>query len=93
MFLKNIRNVDLCTTLHFFKNIPYSRKRSTDFKVNKSITHAVLDVITTVYDQINDDEYASVNLVDFKKAFDTVKHSILTKKLEHYDFMALHLIF
>ena len=41
-------------------------------------------MITTVYDQMNDNEYTSLTLLDFKKAFNAAKHSILMKKLEHY---------
>ena len=59
-------------------------KTQYEFQRDKSTTHAVLDVITAVYDHINDNEYTCLALLDFKKAFDTVKHSILIKKLEHY---------
>ena len=48
---------------------------------NNSTPHAVLDVITTVYDQINDNEYTSMTQLDFKTTFDTVKQSILIKKI------------
>ena len=70
----------------FFQKHSVFTKTQYGFQSNKSTTHAVLDVITTVYAQINNNEYTSVNLVDFKKAFDTVKHSILTKKLEYSGF-------
>ena len=37
----------------------------------KHSKHAVLDLITTVYDQTIDNEYTNVTLLDFKKAFDS----------------------
>ena len=42
-------------------------------------------MITTVYNQMNDTEYTNLTLLHFKKAFDSVKQSILIKKLEHYE--------
>ena len=54
------------------------------FQNNMSATHAVLDVLTTAYDQINDNNYIGLILLDFKKAFDTVCHKTLLSKLEHY---------
>ena len=54
------------------------------FQNNMSTTHAVLDVLTTAYDQINDNNYIGLILLDFKKAFDTVCHKTLSSKLEHY---------
>ena len=54
------------------------------FQNNMSTTHAVLDVLTTAYDQINDNNHIGLILLDFKKAFDTVCHKTLLSKLEHY---------
>ena len=51
----------------------------------------VLDVITYAYDHINDYEYTSMALLDFKKAFDAVKHPILIKNLEHYGILGVTL--
>ena len=54
------------------------------FQNNMSTTHAVLDILTTAYDQINNNNYIALILLDFKKAFDTVCHKTLLSKLEHY---------
>ena len=37
-----------------------------------------------MYDNINSSQYAGLVLLDFKKAFDTVSHSVLVHKLQHY---------
>ena len=42
-----------------------------------STNHAVLDVVTTVYSNIDKMLYSFLGFVDFKKAFDTVSHKIL----------------
>ena len=39
---------------------------------------------SNVYDQIKDNEYTSMTLLEFKKTFDTVKHSDLIKELKYY---------
>ena len=49
-----------------------------------STTHAILDVLTTSYDQLTDNNLTCVILLDFQKAFDTVSHTSLLSKLEHY---------
>ena len=49
-----------------------------------STTHAILDVPTTSYDQINDNSFACVTPLGFQKAYDAVCHTSLLSKLEHY---------
>ena len=54
------------------------------FRVNHSTSHALIDVLTSLYDKINDENYTALLLLDLKKAFDTVNHKTLLTKLEHY---------
>ena len=49
-----------------------------------STTHAILNVLTTSYDQINDNKLIAQYYQIFKKIFDTVCHTSLLSKLEHY---------
>ena len=52
------------------------------FRANHSTIHALLDVITSSYDNINDSKFTALVLLDLRKAFDTVNHNILLNKLE-----------
>ena len=54
------------------------------FRANHSTSHALTDVLTSLYDNINDENYTALLLLDLKKAFDTVNHKTLLTKLEHY---------
>ena len=54
------------------------------FRANHSTSYTLTDVLTSLYDNINDEKYTALLLVDLKKAFDTVNHTTLLTKLEHY---------
>ena len=43
-----------------------------------------MDVITQLYDNIENNKFSCILTLDLIKAFDTVKHDILLGKLEHY---------
>ena len=53
-------------------------------RANHSTIHALLDVITSSYDNINNSKFTALLLLDLRKAFDTVNHNILLNKLERY---------
>ena len=54
------------------------------FRPFHSTSHAMLDLLTSTYENINDSKQTALMLLDFKKAFDTVNHVILLRKLQHY---------
>ena len=58
--------------------------RQFGFRNKHSTTHALIDLTETIRKAIDDNEFACGVFLDFKKAFDTVNHGILLKKLEHY---------
>ena len=58
--------------------------RQFGFRNKHSTTHALIDLTETIRKALDDNEFACGVFLDFKKAFDTVNHKILLKKLEHY---------
>ena len=64
-FSKILQKLIYTRLSRFFQKHSVFSKTQYGFQTDKFTTHAVLDVITTVYDQINDDEYTSLTLLDF----------------------------
>ena len=54
------------------------------FRSEVSTNHALIDVVTNIFDNINSNKYAGLIFLDLTKAFDTVNHNILLSKLTHY---------
>jgi len=70
-------------TKFFCKNkVLYSKQYG--FRENHSVIHALLDILTNAYDEINNKLNIALIFMDFRKAFDTVSHEILLHKLYHY---------
>ena len=54
------------------------------FREKHSTNHALLSMTQQIKDEIDKGNYAIGIFVDFQKAFDTVNHEILLRKLQHY---------
>ena len=54
------------------------------FQANHSTTHALLSITEKIRNALDTDHFACGVFIDLRKAFDTVEHKILVKKLEHY---------
>ena len=63
-------------------NILYDRQYG--FQSAKSTEHAVIDIQERVLNALDKKEWPCCIFLDFAKAFDTVNHSILLQKLNHY---------
>ena len=54
------------------------------FRKKHATNHALIEITEKVRKALDNDEYACGIFVDLQKAFDTVNHKILIKKLDHY---------
>jgi hypothetical protein len=54
------------------------------FRSSYSTSHALLSIIDNVQQAIDDNSYSCGIFLDLSKAFDSVNHSILLNKLDHY---------
>ena len=46
--------------------------------------HAILDIVLTCFDNVENKKFTGLLLLDLTKTFDTVQHKILFAKLHHY---------
>ena len=54
------------------------------FQASDSAEHTVIQLISPILDAFHENKYTIGILIDLSKAFDTVDHNILLKKLDMY---------
>ena len=54
------------------------------FRKNNSTTFALLQITEKIKETIDNKKYGCGIFIDLSKAFDTVNHEILLRKMEHY---------
>ena len=54
------------------------------FRKNNSTSYALMEITEQIKESIDKGKYGCGIFIDLRKAFDTVNHSILVNKLEHY---------
>ena len=54
------------------------------FRKDHSTEHTIAQLVDQIYESFENDNYTVGIFVDLSKAFDTVTHTILLKKLEIY---------
>ena len=59
-------------------------KHQYGFRKNRSTEHALIDFTDKITKAIDEGKYSIGIFLDLSKAFDTIDHKILIKKLEHY---------
>ena len=61
------------------------------FQKGHSTGHVLLQLVDQIYESFERNEYTIGVFIDLSKAFDTVDHNILLKKLEIYGISGTHL--
>ena len=61
------------------------------FQKDHSTDHALLQLVDQIYESFERNEYTIGVFIDLSKAFDTVDHNILLKKLEIFNIPDMHL--
>ena len=97
ILLSNYRPISLLSNLNkIFEKIIFKRlynflekynciyELQYGFRAKHSTTHALINITERIRDALDNNKPVSGVFVDLQKAFDTVNHSILLSKLEHY---------
>ena len=70
--------------LAFLKKYSILYKLQFGFRENHSTVMALIEALNEIYKNLDEGKFVLGVFLDLKKAFDTIDHKILLKKLEHY---------
>ena len=62
----------------------YSRLTKVGFRSKHSTQHAILYIVSTILQTMDNGKFSCGVFIDLREAFDTVNHAILLAKLENY---------
>lgn len=73
-----------CRLVKFFENNNLLCENQFGFRKGHSTNHAIIALTEIIRKSLDKNNFAAGVFIDLQKAFDTVDHSILLHKLEHY---------
>ena len=75
----------MCTRIYnFLEKYNCLYKKQFGFRNSHSTNHALITITEKIRESLDHNEYSCGVFLDFQKAFDTVNHNILLKKLHQY---------
>ena len=84
IFDKIIEKVIQRKLYHFLEHHEILFENQFEFRKNNSTSYAIMEITESIKESIDSGNFGCGIFIDLKKAFDTVNHEILLKKLQHY---------
>ena len=81
---KIIEKIVYSQLMNFLENNKYMNDNQYGFRKNKSTTDAAFRFVNDLYSNENQKLLSSAIFIDYKKAFDSISHEILLKKLNSF---------
>ena len=83
-FSKILEKIVYPRTINFLNSNSVLCPTQYRFRPKQSTVHAILDIVSTCFDNVENKKFTGLLLLDLTKAFDTVQHKKLLAKLNHY---------
>ena len=84
IFSRRVEKIVFSRTINYLNVHSILTPTQYGFRSNYSTTHAVLDIVSTCYDNTESKNYSALVLLDLATAFDTVNPKILLNKHDNY---------
>ena len=84
VFSKVLERIMYNRLYEYFMNNNLLHENQFGFQINNSTEHAILQFTCDIVQNFDNGKFTLGVFIDFSKAFDTVDHQILLKKIKHY---------